>query len=184
MARETVKTYDDILESVRAFNGALEHGRRLREQIRFFQNWYYVPELDAVGPGKFIRFKGLTGLQYIREHSELGGRVVEPVLSKWFTSLEEGTPEEIWVKQKVDRLLGIYGKIVSSGGRFYAPRGWGLRHQTQASQSTMVQTDKEANAVSPQAEVFWQAFLGLSPEDQSALTDRIINRNTLTLEKK
>jgi hypothetical protein len=48
----------------------------------------------------------------------------------------------------------------------------------------MVQTDKEANAVSPQAEVFWQAFLGLSPEDQSALTDRIINRNTLTLEKK
>jgi len=48
MARETVKTYDDILESVRAFNGALEHGRRLREQIRFFQTWYYVPELDAV----------------------------------------------------------------------------------------------------------------------------------------
>jgi hypothetical protein len=148
MARETVKTYDDVLESVRAFNGSLEHGRRLREQIRFFQNWYYVPELDAVGPGKFIRFKGLTGLQYIREHSELGGRVVEPVLSKWFTSLEEDSPEAIWVKQKVGRLLGLYGKTANGGSRFYAPRGWGLRGQTQASQSTILQSDKELNTVS------------------------------------
>ena len=184
MARETVKTYDDILESVRAFNGALEHGRRLREQIRFFQTWYYVPELDAVGPGKFIRFKGLTGLEYIREHSELGGRVVEPVLSKWFTSLEEDSPEAIWVKQKVGRLLGLYGKTASSGSRFYAPRGCGLMGQAQTSQPTVVQPEKESEAVSPQAAVFWQAFLGLSPEDQRALTDRIVNRNTLTLEKK
>ena len=38
MARETVKTYDDLLDSVRAFNKMLEHGRRLREQIRSFSN--------------------------------------------------------------------------------------------------------------------------------------------------
>ncbi len=184
MARETVKTYDEVLESIGAFNRALERGRRLREQIRFFQTWYYVPELDAVGPGRFIRFKGLTGLEYIREHSELGGRVTEPVLNKWFAPLEENSAESILVKQKVSRLLGLYGKVISSGSRFYAPRGWGLMGQTQTSQSLVIQPEKESETVSPQAEVFWQAFLGLSLEDQRALTDRIINRNTLTLEKK
>jgi hypothetical protein len=56
--------------------------------------------------------------------------------------------------------------------------------QTQTSQSLVIQPEKESETVSPQAEVFWQAFLGLPPEDQRALTDRIINRNTLTLEKK
>ena len=49
---------------------------------------------------------------------------------------------------------------------------------TQASQATVVQSEKETDVVSPQAEVFWQAFLGLSPEEQKALTDRIINRST------
>jgi hypothetical protein len=184
MARETVKTYDEVLESIGAFNRALERGRRLREQIRFFKTWYYVPELDAVGPGRFIRFNGMTGLEYIREHSEIGGHVAEPVLNKWFTPLEENSAEAIFVKQKVSRLLGLYGKIVSSGSRFYAPRGWGLMGQGQTSQPTVVQPEKEAEAISSQAAVFWQAFLSLSPEDQRALTDRIINRNTLTLEKK
>jgi hypothetical protein len=37
MARETVKTYDDVLESVRAFNKALEQSKRLREHIRFLR---------------------------------------------------------------------------------------------------------------------------------------------------
>ena len=183
MARETVKTYDEVLESIGSFNRALERGRRLREQIRSFQTWYYVPELDAVGPGRFIRFKGMTGLEYIREHSELSGRAAEPVLNKWFAPLEENSEEAILVKQKVSRLLGLYGKTANSGSRFYAPRGWGLMGQTKASQPAIVQSEKEPDAVSPQAEVFWQAFLGLSPEDQSGLANRIINRNTLISEK-
>ena len=184
MARETVKTYDEVLESIFSFNRALERGRRLREQIRSFQTWYYVPELDAVGPGRFIRFRGMTGLEYIREHSELSGRAAEPVLNKWFTSLEENSEEAIFVKQKVSRLLGLYGKTADSGSRFYAPRGWSLMGQPKVSQVTMVQSEKEPDAVSPQAEILWLAFLGLSPEDQSALTDRIINHNTLTSGKK
>lgn len=183
MARETVKTYDDLLDSVRAFNKMLEHGRRLREQIRSFQTWYYVPELDAVGPGRFIRFKGMTGLEYIREHSELG-RAAEPVLNKWFSQLEENSAEAIFVKQKVDRLLGLYGKTSNSGSRFYAPRGWGLTGQTETFQPSTIQSENESESVSAQVEVFWQAFLGLSSEDQRALTHRIINRNTLTLDKK
>jgi len=82
MARETVKTYDDVLDSVRAFNTGLERGKRLRQQIGLFQSWYYVPELDAVGPSKFIRYHGMTAFEYIRGHTHLEGRTVDPVFEQ------------------------------------------------------------------------------------------------------
>jgi len=69
------------------FNKALEQSKRLREQIRFFQSWYYVPEMDAVGPRVFIRYKGMTFLEFIRNRSELA-HVGQPVLTKWFNRLE------------------------------------------------------------------------------------------------
>jgi hypothetical protein len=127
MPRETVKTYDDVIESVRAFNKDLEHSNRLRERIRFFQSWYYVPELDAVGPSKFIRYKGMTAIEYIRNYAELDGRVAEPVFVKWFHRLEENSPDEIWVRQRVDKLLGRYGKIVHSAAKFSAPIEWNIK---------------------------------------------------------
>lgn len=149
MARETVKTYQDVLESVRAFNKGLEPSRRLREQIRFFQSWYYVPELDAVGPSKFIRYKDMTAFEYIRNHSELDGRVAEPVLSKWFHRLEENSAEAIWVRQRVDRLLGYYGKTINSGSRFSAPRGWSINSQVKLSQTTNVQAANNIDVFNP-----------------------------------
>lgn len=131
MARETVKTYDDVLDSVRAFNKGLEQGKRLRQQISFFQSWYYVPELDAVGPSKFIRYKGMTAFEYIRGHSILEGRAVDPVLSKWFNRLESDSAEANWVRQRVEALVGRYGKIVNSGSKLNAPKGWNLNKKIQ-----------------------------------------------------
>ena len=87
MEKETVKTYDDVLESIAVFNKSLEKSKRFRDQVRFFQSWYYVPELDAVGPSKFVRYKGMTGFDYIRNYSALDGRGAEPVLAKWFVRL-------------------------------------------------------------------------------------------------
>ena len=175
MARQTVMTYDDVLDSIRAFNKGLEQSKRFREQIPYFQSWYYVPELDAVEPSKFIRYKDMTWLEYIRDHSELDSRVAEPVLSKWFKRLEEKSAESIWVRQRVDRLLGGYGKTVNSGSKFSAPTGWGLMSEDKASHPTNIRTTTNTGNANPQVEVFWQAFLGLSPDDQKALADRIIN---------
>ena len=129
MPRETVKTYNDVIESVRAFNKALEQSNRLRERIRFFQSWYYVPELDAVGPSKFIRYKGMTAIEYIRNYAELDGHVANPVLVKWFHRLEENSPDAIWVRGRVDQLLGRYGKIVHSEAKFSAPKEWSINSQ-------------------------------------------------------
>ena len=118
MEKETVKTYDDVLESIAVFNKSLEKSKRFRDQVRFFQSWYYVPELDAVGPSKFVRYKGMTGFDYIRTYSALDGRVAEPVLAKWFVRLEDNSPEAVWVRQRVDQLLGHYGKTVGNMAKF------------------------------------------------------------------
>jgi hypothetical protein len=176
MGRETVITYDDVLDSIRTFNNGLEQSKRFREQIPFFQSWYYVPELDSVGPSKFIRYKDMTWLEYIRDHSELDSRVAEPVLSKWFKRLEEKSAESIWVRQRVDRLLGQYGKTVNSSSKFSAPTGWSLIGEDKASHSPNIRIATNTGDANPQVEIFWQAFLGLSPDDQKALADRIMNR--------
>ena len=177
MARETVKTYHDVLESVRAFNKGLEPSKRLREQIRFFQSWYYVPELDAVGPSKFIRYKDMTAFEYIRSHTELDGRVAEPVLSKWFSRLEPNSAEAAWVKQRVEALVGRYGKIVNTAAKFSAPRGWSINRQAQPPQTVNVQVASNTKVTNPPVDRVWQAFLGLPSEDQKALAARINNRS-------
>ena len=173
MARETVKTYQDVLESVRAFNKGLEPSRRLREQIRFFQSWYYIPELDAVGPSKFIRYKDMTAFEYIRSHAELDGRVAEPVLSKWFSRLEPNSAEATWVRQRVEALFGRYGKIVNNAAKFSAPRGWNIKGQIQPSKLINVQTIGKTEMTNPAIDSVWQAFLSLSQEDQKTLAARI-----------
>ena len=42
--------------------------------------------------------------------------------------------------------------------------------------ATNIRTATNMGDANPQIEVFWQAFLGLSTDDQKALADRIINR--------
>jgi hypothetical protein len=179
MARETVKNYDDVLNSIRAFNKALEHGRRLREQIQFFHSWYYVPELDAVGPSKFIRYTDMTAFEYVRGHSVLEGQVVDPVLAKWFHRLEDDSVEGIFVKQKVNQLLGKYGKIIGSESRFNAPKGWGLHSQLKAFDSTELQVANDVDVANPAIDGVWRAFLALSADDQKAFAERISNHHDL-----
>ena len=174
MEKETVKTYEDVLESIAVFNKSLEKSKRFREQIRFFQSWYYVPELDAVGPSKFIRYKGMTGFDYIRTYSALDGRVAEPVLAKWFVRLEDNSPEAVWVRQRVDQLLGHYGKTIGSAAKLSAPRGWSLDKQVTSAPPTSVPGSDQAGIANSVLDGIWHAFINLSPEDQRDLAARII----------
>jgi hypothetical protein len=178
MARETVKTYQNVLESVRAFNKGLELSKRLREQIHFFQSWYYIPELDAVGPSKFIRYKDMDAFEYIRSHTELDGRVAEPVLSKWFSRLEPNSAEAAWVRQRVEALVGRYGKIVNTAAKFSVPKGWSINGQAQTTQPiNNIPTTSKTAVTNAAVDGLWKAFLSLSSEDQKTLAARIGNRN-------
>jgi len=53
----SVENYEDVIEPVRAFNEGLKEGGNLENQLSYFRAWYYIPELDAVGPSKFIGYK-------------------------------------------------------------------------------------------------------------------------------
>jgi hypothetical protein len=177
MDRVTVTNYEDVLESVRDFNRDLEQVEQMKDKLRFFRAWYYIPEQDAVGPSKFIGYKGMTAEEYMRSHTELDGRVTEPVLSQWFNRLERDTLEADFVRKKVMQLLGRYGKSVNSIARFNVPRGWRMNTQKHTIQPTPVQAENTMVVPHPIVDVFWRAFLSLYPEDQKALAERIINHN-------
>ena len=123
MSRPTVKTYENVIESVRAFNEGLSRTRDLQRQLSYFRAWYYAPELDAVGPSKFIGYRGMTASEYMRSE-DLDGRETEPVLTRWFDALESGTSETAYVAKLVEELLAKYKKAPNRVARFNAPRGW------------------------------------------------------------
>jgi hypothetical protein len=98
-------------------------------------------------------------------------------LAKWFHRLEDDSVEGIFVKQKVNQLLGRYGKMISSGSRFNAPKGWGLNSKLKAFDSTDEQVVNDVDVANPAIDGVWRAFLTLSPDDQKAFAERISNRN-------
>lgn len=171
--RMLVETYENVIESVRAFNRGLQEGLGLEGKLSYFRAWYYVPELDLVGPSKFIGYKGITVAQYMNDSGELDGRETEAVLSQWFDPLTDATPEARYVENLVEDLLNEYNKRLNDKARFNAKRGWSL---SQGRLAPSLANAEESTSTGPQpiVEVFWRAFLSLYPEDQSVLAERII----------
>jgi len=123
MSRRIVDSYEEVVRSVRAFNEDLSEAHVLQGQLSYFRAWYYIPELDAVGPSKFLGYRGMTVSEYMQSQ-ELDGRVTEPVLSRWFDALENDTSETVYVARLVEELLARYKKVPNRVARFNAPRGW------------------------------------------------------------
>lgn len=172
-----VQTYEDVVESVKAFNQGLEEDQSLRGQLSFFRAWYYIPELDAVGPSKFIGYKGMTAKEYLTRHSqELDGRVTEPVLHGWFEDLDRASAEGQYVAEKVKQLLQRYNKRPSQASRCGAPPTWRLAKSDSSFAEGEHQPGRQRGEEGhPLVEVFWRAFLSLYPEDQDVLAQRIIS---------
>lgn len=166
------ENYEDVVEAVRAFNRGLGAGHNLEYQLSYFRAWYYIPELDMVGPSKFIGYKGMTAEAYMNS-TELDGKVTEPILSRWFDVLLPGTPEGNYVRSLVDRLLSRYKKVINRKARFLAPHGWHLSQNKDVSSSASILARNSEDESRPIVEVFWRAFLSLYPEDQEAVAGRI-----------
>lgn len=173
MVRETVNTYDEVVEAVRRFNEGLDEGKDLETLLSFFRAWYYIPELDAVGPSKFIGYSSMTVTEYM-ESTDLDGLVTEPLLTRWFDVLDEQSPEGHYVSDLVRRLLARYDKAPNRIARFNAPRGWWLGGHGARPLRPSIQRENSEGDARPIVEVFWRAFLSLYPEDQDALARRII----------
>jgi len=168
----SVENYKEVIESVNAFNEGLKGEEKLQNHLSYYRAWYYIPELNEVGPSKFIGYNNLPVAQYLTGEN-LDGKITEPILGKWFNLLIEGTPEANYVESLVEKLVSRYNKVMNRKARFNAPRGWKLERESIASLQNTIQIDPPTSDLQPLVEIFWRAFLSLSLEDQDTIAERI-----------
>ena len=124
---ELVNSYDEIVENVRQFNANLSRGEPGITSLCLFRHWYYIPELDAFGPRKFIGYKNMRATRYNHGHSK-DGRDTEKVLPRWFLKLprESGIGKQLM--SKLSNTLAAYGKSVGRDACIHVPKEW-LKHE-------------------------------------------------------
>lgn len=176
------QSYEDVIKNVGEFNKSLDEGKDLQGSLSFFRAWYYIPELDAVGPSKFIGYKDMTAGEYVgRYKQDLDGRETESVLKQWFEVLEGDSPKDKYVAAKVEQLLQRYDKRPSKAFRCGAPPSWRLGSSKSPIPPVGTSSSKVGGGESPLVEVFWRGFLSLYPEDQDVLARRIIAHRKVSL---
>jgi predicted RNase H-like HicB family nuclease len=121
-----VKNIKEVRTSIRQFNVDVERNADLASRLKMSRAWYYDPEIDMVGPSKFIGYAGMNAERYQQglQSGQLDGRDTEPTLRKWFKVLENTSPEAAFVRARAEALLSKYGKSLSKVARFCAPIGW------------------------------------------------------------
>ena len=125
--RPLVTKYDEVRQNVQTFNEVLKGLESLQANLLRFKSWYYLPELDAVAPSKFIGFAEMTGDYYeANRKGGLNGGLTDPRLSRWFQEVEQDSKESQHVFDKVQQLLADNGKAFRKKPhlRFSAPPGW------------------------------------------------------------
>jgi hypothetical protein len=123
MNYELIESYQEVVDNVRRFNRDLETGEDIRSQLSQFRAWYYIPELDAFGPSKFIGYKRMNTSQYQRGY-EKDGRETEPRLQKLFERIRRGHPRYAYLDTELHGLLALYGKKPNKRFRINVPRGF------------------------------------------------------------
>lgn len=123
MGPELVTSFEDVQASIRQFNMDLDRNGDLAARLKMNRAWYYDPELDLVGPSKFIGYAGMTANRYIVEGAT-DGKQTEPILKRWFRVLDNNSPEAAFVRSRAEALVRKYGKSLSEVARFCAPHSW------------------------------------------------------------
>ena len=122
-----VTKYEQVRQNVQTFNEVLKGQESLQANLLRFKSWYYVPELDAVAPSKFIGFADMTGDYYEANRKDgLNGGLTDPRLGRWFRGVAKNSTEYRHVFDKVQRLLADNGKAFRKKPhlRFHAPSSW------------------------------------------------------------
>ena len=125
--RPLVTKYEQVRQNVQTFNEVLKGLESLQANLLRFKSWYYVPELDAVAPSKFIGFADMTGDYYEANRKDgLNGGLTDPRLGRWFRGVAKNSTEYRHVFDKVQRLLADNGKAFRKKPhlRFHAPSSW------------------------------------------------------------
>ncbi|MFK5709842.1 EVE domain-containing protein [Lysinibacillus boronitolerans] len=87
--REVTKI-EHVIENMKQFQHDLGEIEALQNQLKSFQQWYYIADGDLLAPSKFIGYQEMKGDMYVDKQAiaELDGRITEKVLKEWFVSIE------------------------------------------------------------------------------------------------
>jgi hypothetical protein len=107
--RDLVDRYSEVVINVRRFNQDIKNRENIITQLSQFRHWYYVNEINQVGPSKYIGYKNMSSSRYNRGRGK-DGRDTEARLIEWFQKL--GTRHSQWNKiyAQLENILMIYGK--------------------------------------------------------------------------
>ena len=110
---ELVNNTEEIFRNIAVFNKELAEKDCLIRKLSSFQHWYFVKELNAFGPSKFIGYKGNSAEIY-REgtHRYMGcmdGRDTVKLFERWFRKASEVELEQLM--PNLVELLNKYGKV-------------------------------------------------------------------------
>ena len=108
MDYELIEFYQEVVENVRQFNQDLVENEVIRFQLSQFRAWYYIPELDAIGPSKFIGYKRMNTTRY-RWGDGKDGKETEPRLQRFFRPVREGHPRYMYLENKLCSIVEQYG---------------------------------------------------------------------------
>jgi hypothetical protein len=161
MSIHLAETYEEVLESAKVFKDQVETNEDLQTHLSYFRAWYYIAEIDAVAPSKFIGYGGMTVAEYLKRYNNsISGSETEPRLKQWFREAK-GTDSE-FVERKLLELLHKYGKHPSKAVRFNVGKRWRLTE-------SIIQ-DVEQSAL---VEVFVKAISTLRPSEKKTLIRRL-----------
>ncbi len=117
---ELVNDYEEVVANVKQFHKDLENGSYMIDKLPQFKEWFYLPELDAFGPSKYIGFKQMNAVFYNNGHrtpeqKRIGSRVLNGgastyKLKEWFRELPQ---DELLFKKlysKIDSFFATYNK--------------------------------------------------------------------------
>ena len=110
---ELVCSFEDVLLNINTFNKELSGNVALNKKLSSFQHWYFIKELNAFGPSKFIGYKGNSGEMYSkgthRNEGCMDGRNTVKLLGKWFKKANKIEQQQLLLK--LAELLSFYNKI-------------------------------------------------------------------------
>ena len=138
---ELVNDYEEVVANVKQFHKDLENSTYIVDKLSQFKEWFYIPELDAFGPSKYIGFKQMNAIFYNNGHRtekqkqlnsiRLNGGASTNKLVEWFRELPQ---DELLFKRlysKIDSFFSTYNKNPNKALQLYSPKGlMNLEHET------------------------------------------------------
>jgi len=129
-----VDNYEEVVANVKQFQKDLEDGTYMIGKLSQFKEWFFLPELDAFGPSKYIGYKEMDAVFYNKGHRTLEQKQIgsDPLdggastnkLKNWFRELEK---DELLFKELFKKIISFfttYDKKPNKALQIFVPKNF------------------------------------------------------------